>query len=656
MKTKSVVIIFFIVSFIIGMNQFLAGKSETQKIVIQKKKFHSETLMKEFHEHLYRFQLDTGQRFLIASKCIGCHGYDSMQLANINAQGVDINLYNDWETSMMGLSARDPFWRAKVSHELLIDPAHSIELQNKCTSCHAPMGHFNYMYHGGSSYTMSYLVNDSLGLDGVSCGGCHEIGTNGLGARFSGDIPYDTTFKLFGPFQNPEIGPMQLYTGFIPTYSTHMDQSKLCSPCHTLQTNSVDLAGNLTGHSFTEQATYHEWENSLYPDDNIVCQRCHMPQLTDSIIIVNQHLNGTPRFPFNQHKFMGGNSLMVNLIKQNKIALGVVAPDASFDSTLSATLNNLNYHTLNVDLSLDSMTLDTAYLNVRLINQAGHKFPSGYPSRRAVVQLVVFNQNMDTIFKSGIFDGNFEVADGFPTAFQPHYNIINQQNQTQIYQMIMGDVNADITTVLERGDTCLKDNRIPPEGFSTSFYNYDTVKIVGEASADADFNRYPNGAEGGGRDNVHYHIPISGLTENLSAIVNVWYQSVPKGWLTEMFAISSPEIDTFKSMYLNADQSPVLVGTDFISSIPAHLLTLNNPIEIKIIPTITLDGKINISIIGNDEIRKINVFDINGKLVSSFLAGSLTKNLPVKLPDEAGTYFLEIYLSNREEVRKVIKE
>ena len=38
---------------------------------------------------------------------------------------------------MMANSARDPFWRAKVSHEILVNPAHSVGLQDKCTSCHA---------------------------------------------------------------------------------------------------------------------------------------------------------------------------------------------------------------------------------------------------------------------------------------------------------------------------------------------------------------------------------------------------------------------------------------------------------------------------------------------------------------------------------------
>ena len=93
--------------------------------------------------------------------------------------------------------------------------------------------------------------------------------------------------------------------------------------------------------------------------------------------------------------------------------------------------------------------------------------------------------------------------------FEPHYNTINQPAQIQIYEMILGDENSDLTTVIERADHSLKDNRIPPEGFVTTFSSYDTIKIVGDALNDPDFNKNGNN-EGSGRDEVHYHIPLSG--------------------------------------------------------------------------------------------------------------------------------------------------
>src|SRR5207249_9275614 len=104
------------------------------------------------------------------------------------------------------------------------------------------------------------------------------------------------------------------------------------------------------------------------------------------------------------------------------------------------------------------------------------------------VQFVIMDANGDTVFQSGIFDGTFEVKN-IDDVFEPHYNVINQSSQIQIYEMVMGDVNGNFTSLLERADTFLKDNRIPPQGFVSTFPSYDTTKIVGDALNDPDFNK-----------------------------------------------------------------------------------------------------------------------------------------------------------------------
>src|SRR5678815_3501771 len=165
---------------------------------------------------------------------------------------------------------------------------------------------------------------DSLGQDGVSCASCHTIDST-VGQTFSGVIPYDTTRHIYGPFENPVAGPMQLYEGYTPVFSTHMNESRLCSSCHTLVTETVDLNGNYTGGHFVEQATYHEYLNSDFPANSITCQSCHMPHEPDPIIIANGFANLVPRYPFNQHVFVGGNAFMLKIIKDHKIQLGATA-------------------------------------------------------------------------------------------------------------------------------------------------------------------------------------------------------------------------------------------------------------------------------------------------------------------------------------------
>ena len=274
--------------------------------------------LKNLHQHALMTPLDSGESFLTPTNCRGCHGYDTLGIGNVDANGNDVNLYDDWETSMMGLAGVDPLWKAKVSHEILTNPPHSDDLQTFCTSCHAPMGHFSAIYKGFPHYLLSNLDTDALGKAGVACMGCHSIGDSLLGSLFSGNIPYDTSRHIYGPFTAPMQGPMQLYVGLTPEFSLHMGEGRLCSSCHTLISNTVDTSGNPTGGTFVEQATFHEWENSVYPGQQIICQSCHMPQIEDPVIIANGNIALAPRSPFNLHSFAGANSFMVNLIKTNK--------------------------------------------------------------------------------------------------------------------------------------------------------------------------------------------------------------------------------------------------------------------------------------------------------------------------------------------------
>ncbi|MGZ4033742.1 MAG: hypothetical protein ACXVP4_02670, partial [Bacteroidia bacterium] len=430
MGIKKITIICILISFAIGFKFLNSASSKDSPLT-----YHTLEQINAYHDTLKRAPIAAGQYFLPSSSCRGGHGYDLAHNSNIDEAGEDVNLVDRWESSMMALSSKDPFWRAKVSQEITVNPVHAGDLQNKCLDCHAPLGRFTSKYHGNAYYTMADLATDSLGLDGVSCGACHAISPN-VGFTYSGDIPYDTVpdpssyHVEYGPFTVPEVGPMQLYEGFTPTYSTHMEQSKLCSSCHTLITQSVDTSGVYTGGYFTEQATYHEYKNSDFPGNNIKCQTCHMPQITDAIIIANGFAGLTPRTPFNQHRFAGANSFMLALMKSNKSALGIIVPDNHFDSTITATTEMLQQKSLNFQLTLESVTSDTAFFKVKLENKAGHKFPSGYPSRRAVLQFVVTDAAADTIFRSGIFNNQQRVIGENP-AYEPHHNTINQSNVSQ---------------------------------------------------------------------------------------------------------------------------------------------------------------------------------------------------------------------------------
>lgn len=602
--------------------------------------------------------LAPGEYFLGSKNCKGCHGKDVLQgIANVDSEGNDVNLFDDWAATMMALSAKDPLWRAQLSREIHTNPNHAASLENKCTSCHAPMGHYTAFFKGNSPYRITDMLADTLGLDGVSCMSCHIQGPD-AGSQYSGVIQFDTTRKMYGPYEDPMIGPMQLYTGLIPTYGPHMHTSNVCASCHTLVTDVVDLQGNYTGEKFVEQSTYHEWVNSSYPSLGKPCQTCHMPSIRGPVVIANDILNLPPRSPFNLHKFMGANTFMLQLMKANKAALGITATDTNFDSSIVATMRLLTNSTLDLNLNFDGWISDTvASFNLKLTNLAGHKFPSGYPSRRAFVRFVATTQQGDTIFKSGMLDPTYELV-GHDANYEPHHQLITSDNQVQIYEMVMTDVAGNRTTLLERAKLKVKDNRLVPLGFLNTSPVYDTVYVAG-TNGDPDFN-VENGSEGSGTDRITYHIRVPGgsnLTGSINVYAQVFYQAVPPRWVSEMFDVNTPEINTFESMYNSADKSPVLVASTQMLFVLTPNMSVNETNlgqALVIGPNPTVDGMVHIISQTGLTIRSIEIFDMSGRRIES-IQQITAQQLNYVLSGPSGQYIIKLETDKGNYIKKVVK-
>jgi Secretion system C-terminal sorting domain/Cytochrome c554 and c-prime len=597
-----------------------------------------------------------------SGKCGGCHGYDFGGLASVDDNGNDVNVTDDWRSSMMANSAKDPLWRAKVSHEILVNPGHQIELEDKCTSCHAPLGHFNAKFEDSNAhYSIAELVSDSLGLDGVSCLACHQQSPDSIGQFFSGKLKFNeengSDRKAYGPYTAPLQAPMQGFAGYSPVYGEHIPKSELCASCHTLITETVDLEGNYTGNNFVEQATYHEWLNSVYntPENPIECQGCHIPRINSTVDLAVLYTFWTDRTPFGLHEMVGGNKFMLEILKDNIDPLDLKATPEMFDSSIAKTLVMLRQKTLDLALTEIDRDEDTVRYEVLLTNKAGHKFPSGYPSRRAFIEFIVTDQNQDTIFKSGVLQNNFEV-EGQGEGVEPHFQIINNQNQVQIYEMVLGDVTNNITTVLERANTALKDNRLAPLGFTTTHPSYDTTKIYGDALADIDFNKNDDGTEGTGSDKVFFHVPLDGYVGNLKTSVRVYFQAVPPRYLSEMFSYNSSEIDSFKVMYDNADKSPVLVAEQIIDQTSTGIFNnnRNKNDDIKVYPNPTYNGFVNLDNLPNN-IHQIIIYNALGKVINILKIGTLQKKRTIQLPSTKGIYFIQLNSSEGKTLKKVAR-
>ncbi|HMT29631.1 MAG TPA: T9SS type A sorting domain-containing protein, partial [Bacteroidia bacterium] len=276
-----------------------------------------------------------------------------------------------------------------------------------------------------------------------------------------------------------------------------------------------------------------------------------------------------------------------------------------------------------------------------------------YPSRRAVLQPIATDAANDNIFQSGIFDNNYRVIGETPQ-FESHHEVIKTDNVTQIYEMVMGDVNGQFTSVLERAAILLKDNRIPPDGFTTGASMYDTVQISADAIADTNFNKI-NGVEGSGIDITYFRIPVTGLTGAINLDAKLFSQSIPPKGLDEMFPLTTAPIDSFKAMYNPADQSPVLVAADSTVEVLSGFATIaNSQNQIQIWPALINDGWVNIQSKNNVRLEMVDIYSTDGKLVFSRKYNSGTNREKLFLPFRNGTYFIKVKSGTQTLTRKII--
>lgn len=591
--------------------------------------------------------------FKASGECSGCHGHDATGFASTDADGNDVNVTDDWRATMMANAAKDPFWRAKVSHEVLVNPAHQVELEDKCTICHAPQGNYNSKFLGNPHYSIADMLADPVAMDGVACVACHQQSPDSIGLLFSGSLKYETDI-VYGPYAAPPsifASPMLAWVQLDPQYGEHVAEGTFCAGCHTLLTETVDLSGNLTGGKFVEQATYHEWVNSIY-EDTQSCQSCHMPRIDDPVVISSGYTFLEGRSPFGLHQFVGGNTFMLKMLKENITELEIAANETQFDSVIARTKRLLQYETLDMDLTQELRDADSARYHIRLHNKAGHKFPSGYPSRLAYIEFIATDINNDTIFASGLLDEDYNIVNR-DEDYEDHYDLITSPEQVQIYEMVMQDVNGDVTTTLERAESPIKDNRLAPIGFSTSHYSYDTTLIAGAALTDANFN-YLNGEEGSGTDDIRYHFATNGYQGPMNVSAKVYYQSVPRKWLDEMFAYESPEIDLFRDMYNAADHTPELIVESSIDSVVTNLSEPAGLTPIKAFPSPTSDGYITLLVPESDRMQ-VTMFNMSGKLLFDEQM-IVNREFKFVVPDQKGVYLIRIASKKAVYTARVVRQ
>lgn len=353
-------------------------------------------------------------------------------------QGCHPAIYEEWRSSMMAHSWKDPVYRAllRLARE---DNEHALD--NFCIGCHSPVG----MVTGEALLDEGQL--SAASEQGVHCDVCHSIsGITGIG-----NGAFVLTPRLHG---NPlRFGPYE--DAVSPAHDTaHSElhtRSEFCAACH-----------NVT-HPFNRvpiERTYDEWRDSPYNGRGIDCQDCHMPPAPGKASPLGQD-----RREVWSHTFVGGNVPVLEYFGEHD--------QAARSRALLATAARLTWRSLPPSLRAGS----TANVSLQVTNSgAGHKLPTGFPEGREVwVDFTVTDATGREVYRSGaVRDGQTEPG-------------------TRSYRVVLGNARNEVVALRAwEADRILEDTRIAPLESALETFAFPVPKGArGPLRVRADLNYWP---------------------------------------------------------------------------------------------------------------------------------------------------------------------
>lgn len=471
--------------------------------------------------------------FHTSDACAQCHTVGDGASVLRDGKGRDVSPVTMWRPSMMAMAARDPFYLAVVDEERTARPGAEGLIDGACTRCHAPAAAVE-LGVGGETVTLPGIFSGiskelHAGREGVTCALCHQLKSEARGpdATFGGAFTVGEAREIYGPHRDPVTTPMRTFVNYTPTYSGHLSSSDACASCHTVFTRAYDAAGKPAGPKLPEQVTYLEWRNSIYSapgDRGATCQACHVPAGDDDgapfeAVLSKLPASGlAPRKPLGRHMFLGGNVTMLRAFADDRGWSGASPPPAAFEDQAERTRKNLAA-AATVTLADVRAGAKGLEVDVRVENKTGHKFPTGYPSRRAWLHLKVSGP-AGVVWESGRSDGFGRLVDrggrvlDTKSAFLPHRDVVTSERDVVVYEAVLGDESGRVVHRPLEATRYLKDNRLPPLGASSTHPDGPITVSYG-AERDGDF---------GSADTVHY--VLAGVSGEVTVEVELLFQSV----------------------------------------------------------------------------------------------------------------------------------
>ena len=483
-----------------------------------------------------------------------------------------------------------------------------------------------------------------------------------LDTNTTGNAAFGPPGEVYGPFEDATLRPyaMTHATGLSPKRSEYLSDSRMCGTCHVVSLPNVDmpLAGHAgTGHggrsddalaaadstpSFrafhhhVEQATYLEWLNSDFQTEfaradgtpnplGRSCQQCHMSDTingrpTRSRIAAIQdatypdaenlashrELTIPVREGYRRHDFAGLNVFLLELTRQFDDVLGVRKTDfmtgsqRDLDDAIGGMAATAASKTATIAVSATAGS-GGVVADVRVVNLAGHRFPTGVGFRRAFLEVSLVDDTGAVVWISGATDATGTLVDAagepLPTEFfaddadgvqrfQPHHAMIRDPGQVQVYETLLKNHAGRFTTSFVHGCETVKDNRLLPRGWSHAGPSDElpepylaATRPGSTASADADFTA------GDGADVTRYAMAVPAGVDPAACRVRarLFYQATPPYFLRNLFTGMNAGPDDDFEPGPAARRLHALCG---------HLETAGTPIENWKLPVVAAEARV----------------------------------------------------------------
>lgn len=487
--------------------------------------------------------------------------------------------YRRWATSMMGQAARDPIFYAclDIANK---DAGQSGDL---CIRCHAPRAWLagRSTPTDGSAFEQpnheDFLPGD---FDGVTCDVCHRmVDPINFDAELlhEGDLSDDDILDLLflthgidaipnlqsmqdGSYVvDPDVNKRGPYVLAEDHFENNHDWGQspfhrrglFCATCHDVSNpvytrqggvyvlNAVDTAHPTLNKydMFPIERTFSEWSKSSFAQHPVnmggkfdpanpavaTCQDCHMPKVSGKACDTDQ---ATMRDDIGVHNFAGSTRWVLHAIYDT-----VELVDGEETGRTGMTQASLTQADANVQQMMSwaadmELTQVGDQLRVRIVNNAGHKLTTGYPEGRRMWINVQFY--------------DLQIKDNTLIGEHGHYDLATAEltHDTKIYEAELGvDAAVAEATGVNGGrpghtfhfvlnNVYLKDNRIPPRGFTHA--DFEAIQAAPVAKEN---DPWPSAyADGQFWDDTFFPIP-GGLQPSEYVEVTLYHQTTTREYI-----------------------------------------------------------------------------------------------------------------------------